>query len=162
MSRERNIELIKAACVVQGLTLNTQIAYVLATADHETAHTMQPVEEAFYLGQKAAAYRRRLRYWPFYGRGFVQLTWRANYLKFSDILTCDLLRHPELALDPERAATIMAYGFKHGSFTGACLEDFVYARRTDYRNARRCINGMDCAERIAALAVAYQDELPDE
>jgi predicted chitinase len=162
MSRDANIALIKAACVQQGLTLPAQIAYVLATAEWETAHTMEPVEEAFYLGDKAPAYRKRLKYAPYYGRGFVQLTWRANYRNFSTILSCDLLRHPELALEPERAAAIMAYGFAHGSFTGARLDDFVYSRRRDFRNARRCINGVDCAGRIATMAEAWLEDLASE
>jgi hypothetical protein len=55
-------------------------AYALATAAHETAHTMQPVREAFWLSE---SWRRThlARYYPFYGRGYIQLTWRANYEK---------------------------------------------------------------------------------
>jgi hypothetical protein len=52
-------------------------AYALATACHETAYTMQPVREAFWLSE---AWRRtHLRYYPYYGRGYVQLTWEDNY-----------------------------------------------------------------------------------
>src|SRR5262245_39782274 len=52
-------------------------AYALATASHETAHTMQPVREAFWLSEDWR--KANLRYHPFYGRGYVQLTWKANY-----------------------------------------------------------------------------------
>ncbi len=52
-------------------------AYALATACHETAYTMQPVREAFWLSENWR--RTHLRYYPFYGRGYVQLTWKANY-----------------------------------------------------------------------------------
>src|SRR5688572_29351341 len=54
-------------------------AYALATACHETACTMQPVREAFWLSENWRS--RNLRYYPFYGRGYVQLTWKANYDK---------------------------------------------------------------------------------
>jgi hypothetical protein len=38
----------------------------------ETNKQMQPVEEAYFLGDKADAYRKRLRYYPWTGRGDVQ------------------------------------------------------------------------------------------
>ena len=56
-----------------------QTAYVMATASWETAGTMEPVREAYYLGHRAEPYRKTLRYYPAYGRGFVQLTWARNY-----------------------------------------------------------------------------------
>src|ERR1044071_1113225 len=50
------------------------LAYMLATTFHETARTMQPIRE-FGRG-------RGTRYGTtYYGRGFVQLTWEANYRK---------------------------------------------------------------------------------
>ena len=63
-------------CRRQGL-LRNQTAYVLATALWETARTMKPVVEAFW---KTDAWRKKnLRYYPWHGRGFVQLTWDKNY-----------------------------------------------------------------------------------
>lgn len=149
------VGLIDDACIDHGLKRIDQRAYPLATAYHETAYTMEPVREGFYLGNKAEEFRRKLRYFPYYGRGFVQLTWRQNYVTFARLLNCDLVKNPDLALDPKRAAWIMAYGFKHGSFTGARLERYVNERKCDYVNARRCINGTDKAELIAGYAVAW-------
>ena len=47
--KDGTIRAIKSACAKQGIGLKTQIAYVLATVDHETAHTFEPVSEAFWI-----------------------------------------------------------------------------------------------------------------
>ena len=147
---ESTRDAIRYECVAQGLTLSAQIAYVLATVEHEANDTWKPVREAYW---KSEDWRKRnLRYWPYYGRGYVQITWEENYKKFSDILGFDLVKEPDLALDPAFALTILVYGFKHGSFTGKKLEDYVRERHVDFRNARRCINGLDKANLIALLA----------
>ncbi len=141
-----------AAFREHGLLLAKQQAYGLATAEHETGGTFDPVREGHHLGARADRWRRSLRYYPFYGRGFIQLTWMSNYRKFSTLLGVDLVGDPDLALEPERAAWIMAYGLKHGTFTGHKLEDYITAARCDFRNARRCVNALDRADHIAGLA----------
>lgn len=145
---------IRAAAKKHALTI-PQEAYVLATAYWETARTMQPVEEAYYLGSKAAAYRRKLRYYPWYGRGFVQLTWEANYRKAGQKIGVDLIANPALALDPDHAAEILVLGSKEGWFTGKGLSRYI-GEKVDYVNARRIINGTDKAKEIAAIAGEYE------
>ena len=59
-------------------------AYGLATAWHETNRSMEPVEEAYYLAKQVKdldAWRRvhLNKYYPWHGRGYVQLTWERNY-----------------------------------------------------------------------------------
>lgn len=76
--------------------LRNQMAYVLATAFHETAHTMKPINEMG--GDK---YLRSKKYWPYIGRGYVQITWRENYVKAGKFLGVDFLSKPELLLKPE-------------------------------------------------------------
>ncbi len=152
---ETKIRRLVDACVEHGLALNAQKAYALATVEHETGGTFDPVREGHYLGSRAESWRRSLVYFPFYGRGYVQITWRANYAKFSKLLGVDLVANPDLVMEPERAAWIMAYGFKHGSFTGRKMEDYITATRCDFRNARRCINALDRADHIAGLARAW-------
>lgn len=154
-TREGTIEAIKAECRRQGLGLPAQIAYVLGTTQHETAGTFRPVEEGFYLGAKAREFQRTLRYWPYFGRGFVQLTWLRNYRKYGKILGVDLAGKPELALVPINALRILVDGFKTGAFTGAKLENYVREGKTDFRNARRCVNGLDKADLIARYAKAW-------
>ena len=139
------------------LPLKTQWAYMMATIQWETAGTFKPVREAFWMGEEWR--KTHLRYYPYYGRGYVQLTWESNYRKFSNLLHIDLVKDPDLALKPEVALFVLVYGFKHGSFTGKTLEEYVNDQQTDYVNARRCINGLDRAEKIAAIAQKQQDKL---
>lgn len=148
-------QLIIDACVKAGLS-GPQIAYVLATAYWETARTMRPVEEAYYLGARADAYRKGLRYWPWYGRGYVQLTWRENYLKAGAAIGEDLTGNPNIALVPHIAAKILVQGMAQGWFTGKKLADYIGPGRVDYINARRIVNGTDKATEIAAIARDYE------
>ena len=147
---------IIAECKAQGLTLKSQIAYVLATVKHETANSFQPVREAFFLGEPAGThYRAKLTYSPYYGRGYVQLTWKTNYEKYGNILNVQLLTNPDLAMNPEIALFVLVHGFKTGAFTGRKLADYVNGQSTDFVNARRCINGTDKATLIAGYANQY-------
>jgi hypothetical protein len=149
-TKEGAIAAIKAECQKQGIGLPTQIAYVLATTDWETGHTFQPVREAFWLSEDWR--RNNLKYYPYYGRGYVQLTWEANYRKYSDILGIDLVQNPDLAMEPQTALFILVHGFRTGTFTGKKITNYINEEKTDFINARRCINRLDKAETIANLA----------
>jgi predicted chitinase len=85
----------------------------------------------------------------------VQLTWKSNYQKYSTILNADLVNFPEKACDPNVALFILVHGFKTGAFTGRRLEQYVRQGKTDFYNARRCINGLDRATQIGKLAEQY-------
>jgi predicted chitinase len=155
-NKKGTIKAIKSECSKQGIGLKTQIAYVLATVDHETAHTFAPVSEAFWVKPDPDAWRRKnLRYYPYYGRGYVQLTWQKNYAKYGALLGIDLVHKPDLALEPTVALFVLVHGFKTGHFTGRKLSDYIDDQRTDFLNARRCINGIDKQAEIAALAKNY-------
>jgi hypothetical protein len=144
---------IKAECQALEIGLKTQIAYVLATTQWETAQTFKPVREAFWHDE---AWRKaNLQYYPYYGRGYVQLTWHDNYKAYSDILSQDLVNNPDLALDPKIALFVLVHGFKTGAFTGRRITDFIDSGQTDFVDARRCINGTDKANEIAALAQTF-------
>lgn len=142
---------------ISGLTDLRWLAYMLATAWHETAKTMQAIEE--YGKGKGRKYGK-----PdpktgkiYYGRGFVQLTWYYNYAKMGAIIDVDLYNHPELALDTATAVKIMFEGmttgesFK-GDFTGKHLGMYFNDKKEDWINARRIINGVDKAVLIADYA----------
>ena len=58
-------------------------------------------------------------------------------------------------MNEQIALFILIHGFKTGFFTGVCLEDFINNQKTDYYNARKCINGLDFADGIAKLAEKY-------
>jgi putative chitinase len=146
------------------------IAYFLATTKHECADTWLPITErgprpyfdkyepqnpiGRNLGNKLPGDGYKYR-----GRGFVQLTGRPNYQKMSAVCEQNLLDNPEGALTPANAYKIMSHGFRHGTFTGKRLSDYVHDNVTDYRNARRCINGLDQCDKIAKYAVAFEQIL---
>lgn len=138
-------------------------AYELATAWHETNATMQPVVEAYW---KSEAWRKvNLRYYPWHGRGYVQLTWEANYRKADEALGLDgkLLQDPSLALQPEIAAKVLVRGMVEGWFTSKRLADYLpsvgTANLQQFHEARRIINGLDKADLIAGYAARFQSAL---
>lgn len=136
------------------------LAYVLATTYHETAATMQPIAE--YGHGKGRPYGEpdpdTLQ--AYYGRGYVQLTWKDNYLRAQGVvINLDTLVHdvplvmqPDLAMKPVYAAQIAINGMADGWFTGRKLGDYLVNGHTDYVGARRIINGTDKAETIAGYA----------
>lgn len=135
------------------------LADMLATAKWETAHTMQPITEMG--GQR---YLRSKKYWPWVGRGYVQLTWDYNYKAMNALLReagfkQDIVANPELALEPDVAAFVMFEGMIRGTFTRKKLSDYFNDTKTDWLNARRIINGTDKAAEIAAIAKAFYTDL---
>jgi predicted chitinase len=88
----------------------------------------------------------------FKGRGFVQLTGRINYADWSRRLNLDLLTYPEQVAEPAIAAQVLVVGMRDGTFTGVSLTDYL---GEDFYTARKIINGLDCADRIAAIAQDY-------
>lgn len=136
-----------------------ELAYALATIYHETAHTFKPISE--YGKGKGRLYgqpdkQTKQRY---YGRGYVQLTWRFNYELFTRLLKIDLLNNPDLAMKPDVAYTIMTIGMHDGLFTGKGFKNYTKNGKLDYIQARRIINGMDKARRIAEYAIMFEKVL---
>jgi len=126
---------------------DASLAYILATVFHETAQKMQPIAEA-----GSDAYLRSKPYWPWIGRGLVQLTWQTNFAKFGVKNPIDAQSWP-VALD------ICFRGMTHGMFTGRKLSDFLRAGDFDYFNARTIINGHDRAALVAGYASHFRDAL---
>jgi hypothetical protein len=134
--------------------LRNQVAYILATAYHETAHTMKPVRE--YGGE---TYLRKKKYYPYVGMGYVQLTWDYNYKKASTKLGVDFIKNPKLLLESKYATPILVIGMIEGWFTGKKLSDYVTLSKSDFKGARRIINGTDKADLIAEYAESYDNDL---
>jgi hypothetical protein len=128
-----------------------ELAYLLATTKWETAHTMQPIEE--YGSQ---SYLQSKPYYPWYGRGLVQLTWEDNYKKYG-------FTRPEQALEWPGALHVAFEGMIFGRFTGKKLGDYITPgqRPTQYQyeECRRIINGTDKKVEIAGLAFKFLDAL---
>ena len=131
-------------------------AYMLATTRHECAGTWQPIAE--YGKGKGRKYGEPdpTTGCTYYGRGYVQLTHAANYKSVGKALGVDLYGNPALALDAQIAYQIMSYGMRRGAFTGVGLSKYINADKCDYLHARKIINGMDCAEKIAAYASEFE------
>lgn len=130
--------------------LRNQLAYVLATAYHETAHKMKPVRE-----MGGEAYLKKKKYYPYVGMGYVQLTWDYNYRKAGQFLGVDFISQPKLLLEPKYAVPILIEGMKDGWFTGKKLSDYITLNTSGFVGARRIINGTDKAELIAGYAKEY-------
>lgn len=184
------LELLSANELSKKLS-NEQMAYVIATAFHETGSSFKPIVEN--LNYTTAARLRQV--WPvrfadirlareyinnprklgnfvyggrlgnnslddgykYRGRGFVQITGKDNYAKFSDVVMQDLVANPEAACEPKTAVQILLFGMYSGLFTGKKLEDFINNEETDYVQARRIINA-DVklnGQAIAKIAMGY-------
>lgn len=113
------------------------IAYILATVFHETGRKMQPIPEG-----GGEAYLRSKPYYPYYGRGLVQITWASGYAKFGITNMADALTWPV-------ALRVLFDGMINGMFTGSALGHWFSSMTDDPVNARRIVNGTDKADVIA-------------
>ncbi len=149
------------------------LAYALATAHHEVDRKMQPIKEyggARYFfrmydkdGERPHVARRLGNIASgdgalFHGRGFVQLTGRANYADWQNRLGVDLTSSQSAAdrvLDLDVATQILFEGMILGTFTGKKFSDYLLGVREDWEGARRIINGRDKKALIAGYARSY-------
>ncbi len=143
-----NVPIIAQALEKEGILNTNVLAYALATIEHETAGTFEPISE--FKGPKSA---RRLGYeggTDFYGRGFIQLTHLRNYLAMSHRLGLgdELVQNPNLVSRPEIAAAVLAVFFKENGVAEA-------ASQGDFVRARTPINPDYMGWQIATLAFKY-------
>lgn len=149
------------------------LAYALGTTHHETGATMQPINEYggrryFFRmydieGDRPRVARQLGNVHPgdgvlFHGRGYVQLTGRANYTKMQRRFDVDLTssdKAADRALEPELAAKIMFYGMEHGVFTGRKFADYFNKDRDRWVQARSIINPGDKPRLVADYALDY-------
>lgn len=158
-SQVKGCEAILSEWERRKLTDTRHLAYMLATAFHETAQTMQPITE--YGSQR---YLEGKTYWPWIGRGYVQLTWEGNYKAMTRLLRVagfdiDLTKDMDAALKPDIAAFIMFEGMQRGTFTGKKLSNYFSKTANDPVNARRIINGTDRAADIATIHKQFLADL---
>ncbi len=165
------IEAILQECRMQVVTDPRQVAYILGTIYHEVRRTMQPIEED---GRgKNRVYGHKV--WRtgkayndvdhiYFGRGLVQVTWRDNYVMLTKAAKkagydWDFENNPELLLQAKPSTWAAVYGMKTGSFTGVGLSRYFNDKLTDFVNARRIINGKDCAELISGYSKTFFEAL---
>lgn len=158
------------------------LAYILATAHHETGARFAPVEENLNYSAK-----RLTEVWPkrfpslvaakpyannperlansvyggrmgntepgdgfkYAGKGFVQITGKANYAKYG------LADNPEKAMENETAAHIIVDGMINGRFTGMTLRAYFNETSNNPVGARKIINPDANGAKIAKEYEAY-------
>ena len=113
------------------------LANMLAQTFHETGEVMQPVRE-----KGTDAYLRAKPYWPWIGEGLIQVTWEVNGRKFG-------AKKPGDCMSWSVALSALFDGMIKGMFTGVSLKTYFNARKDDPVNARRIINALDQAQKIA-------------
>jgi hypothetical protein len=96
----------------------------------------------------------------FYGRGFVQLTWWANYAAAGVMVGrgLDLLTDPDLVDEPKIAYEIISIGMRTGgSFANRHkFADYFNATHTDYVSARAMVNGSSGQHEVAGFAERFE------
>lgn len=160
--------------------LPSHVAYVMATAFHETGQRMQPVREGFARTNDGAiravtglfnkgiirtnyALPDPLTGHSYYGRGLVQLTWKSNYARMGSALGLDLVGTPDLVLETDVSTACLVLGMKRGLFRKGHSLSMLPIEPTmgQFVHAREIING-DMARnglRIAGYAVAFMDAI---
>jgi putative chitinase len=150
-----------------------QLAYVFATALHESAHTLDPGIREYGRGRGR---RYGLPYFDseldgkgindydgrgliFYGRGLSQLTWWYNYDKMHNLVGTNYLKEPDLALQAQDSVDILMEGMIKGIFTGHKLTTFFNDSATNWVKAREVVNGLDCANLIGGYAQKFYTAL---
>lgn len=126
-----------------------EIAYFLATVGWETAWTFAPIVERKASANQLDVRRLQERYWKtgYYGRGYVQLTWKENYHKLGEVVGVDLVKNPDELLKPTVSYEVAAIGMRDGMFRSRPngspikLSDYIGNGKKDFINARNIING---------------------
>lgn len=147
-SARKAIPIISKALEQEGILDSNVLAYALATIEHETDATFEPVEEI--QGRVSA---RRFGYeggTNYFGRGYIQLTHLRNYRMFGERIGMGdrLVENPDLATSPEIAAKILAAYFKDNNVAYLASQGQFVAARTP-------INPDSNGWRVANLAYKY-------
>lgn len=148
LSKEQNIQAIVDEAIKAGVKDKNQIAYIVATAMHESGGFSLVQEQGSRnyfnkyegdvenLGNTQAGDGYRFR-----GHGFTQLTGRRNFEKQSRRMGLDLVNNPNLLADPGISANVLVSGMVNGEFTGNKLSKYIGNGKVDISNARRTVNG---------------------
>ena len=155
-----NLKLIIEASEIYSASTN-QLAYILATAYHESGHDFFPRYEygtleyfvrRYWLNSKVAKMLGNdsaQEAFKYRGRGLVQITGETNYERFG------IADNPDKALEIGTAIEIIYKGMLNGIFTGAKLSKYVGVNSYNFKDARRVVNGTDKGLLIAGYAEKF-------
>lgn len=141
---ERNWPRIIRALEEAGIRSDLVEVAAAATVAIETARTFCPINEYGGADYFTKMYEGRAdlgNVWPgdgvrFHGRGYIQITGRANYRGYSAAAGANLEDHPELALEPAVSAKILASYFARVGVDRS-------ANRREWLKVRAKVNGIN-------------------
>jgi hypothetical protein len=142
---------ITRACAQAGVTDSSQLAYILATAEHETDNfrTMREYDQTPYDACGA-------------GEGMIQVTWCSNKEQVFRRLGLPAYggTGDTRLQQPEVAAAALCRGMKEGWFgQGRPIGQCIAGGRADYACARQQVNDHDRIDSIAERARRYNEVL---
>lgn len=120
------------ACSAAGITDTNQLAYILATAEHESDHFRTTDE-----------YSRRMYDECGWGEGLIQVTWCENKRRVFQRLGLPAYggRGDRRLHNPTIAAQALCRGMSEGWYTRTRLGQCIGGSRVDLRCARSVVNG---------------------
>jgi hypothetical protein len=136
---EQNWPPLETALEECGIADRSTVIAAIATVVTEVGLAFEPINErgdAAYFAQ----YDGRLGNTApgdgakYHGRGYIQLTGRANYRQYGQKLGIPLERRPDFALKPKVAAAVLAHYFKDRGIHAS-------AAKGDWQQVRRSVNG---------------------
>jgi hypothetical protein len=153
------------------VTSISDLAYLLATAKSESDYSLERWEADYLCGKTGVAYNvkpceKALNYYrsttggkknyytlgtdknglPYFGRGLIQLTGKANYQSYGDLIGVDLVNDGDKALEPKNSykiATAFLSKKRGGVYSknGVNRSTFDMAREGNLTLARKSVNG---------------------
>lgn len=160
LTREQSVALIVRTALEYGISDPRQIAYMIASAEHETGNFRTAREDN---GRNHARERGYSGGENYYGRGYVQTTHDHRYAEMDRALGLNgrLVANPDLAAtDAHLGAQLLVVGVARGLYTGVAIHRYVGGENADYENARRTVNGTDRAELVAGYARVWESQVP--
>ena len=154
---QENWPAVYTSCAAQGLTDSPTMIAVVATIGTEVG-SFAPINEfggpsyftKMYEGRKDLGNTQPGDGARYHGRGFIQLTGRANYAKYGQLLDVPLEDQPDLALTAAVAAGVLALYFKDHGLSAR-------AHANDWEGVRKGVNGgLNGWDRFNGLVQALQ------
>jgi hypothetical protein len=138
---QRYFPILAKAWASAGMVSKNNLVAAIATTYVET-RGFAPIEE----GGKGGG-----RHGNYYGRGFIQLTWREGYERCGKALGLDLVGNPGLALQPEIAARVFVWYWTKGT----SYDIRTFAEKGDWANVRSLVN----AGTIGKIGICWGKEV---